>query len=106
MVLIVTAPSLEECRWAIADHAAALPRAREPLRLRIGRLLDGAIAEREKAHLLVRSQWGWLDAHREHIHYDEGETVALESLAAYEQWCDVVREMCRTLGDDRERCVG
>lgn len=106
MTTIVISPTLDDCRWAVADFNSALPRAREPLRARISRFLDGAIAERHKAEATLRTKWSWLDNQPGHPHFDEGETVAIESLEAYGRWCDVVQQMCRALGDTRDRCVG
>lgn len=99
-------PDLEDCRWAVADFTSALPRARESMRSRIAHLLDGAIAEREKAAGRLRTQWAWLNANRSHTQFAEGEEIALASLERYERWCDVVHEMCAALGDTRDRCAG
>lgn len=106
MTAMMVSPTIDECRWAVTDFTFALPRAREPLRDRIRRLLDGAIAEREKANATLRFQWRWLDEHRSHPQFANGEESAVASLKAYERWSDVVREMCAALGDSRDRCVG
>lgn len=98
--------TLEDCRWVMADWRSALPRARPLMTDRIGRMIDGAVIERQRIDALLRTRWTWLDANRSHPRYAEGEAVVIELLEQYEDWCNAVEGMCDAIGDERERCHG
>lgn len=103
---IQTEVTLDDCRWVMADWRSALPRARPLMADRIARMIDGAIIERERVNALLRARWAWLDAHRDHPKYAEGEDVVIELLGQYEDWCNAVEGLCDAVGDTRARCQG
>ena len=85
--------SIEDCRWAIADYHAALPRARSMLGKKLDEMHVGAIGTRFLVERELEKRW-------------EGgsDDDCIASLAEYVAWSDVIRDICKALGRSGERC--
>ena len=100
MSAVALAPvTVEACRWAIAANSGRHEAKRE-----LDSLLVGAIGERFLVEQKLTKRWTWLDANPGHEKYAEREADCIATLAEYTEWSDVIRELCRELGQTGERC--
>lgn len=91
--------TVDACRWAVATVRGSVEDRRE-----MDSLLAGAIGERFLVEQKLRKRWSWLDANAGHEKHAERENECIATLAEYVDWSDVIRDLCRELGQTGERC--